>query len=144
MSLSPSVEARGNPSVDGRPRPGLGAKGAAPFSLRLTPEERARLEREAGDRPLGAYIRMRLLTEESAPRRQRRRRPVEDHAALAQVLAALGRSHLAGNLNQLARAVNSSSLPVTPDTEAALLRACADVAAMRAALLRALGLEAGS
>jgi len=120
------------------------AKALPPFSLRLTDEERARLEREAGDRPLGAYIRMRLLAEESVPRRQRRRRPVEDHAALAQVLAALGRSHLASNFNQLAKAANSGSLPVTPDTEAALRQACADVATMRTALLRALGLEAGA
>ncbi len=32
-----------------------------PFSLRLSFEERARLERDAGDMPLGAYIRERLF-----------------------------------------------------------------------------------
>lgn len=32
-----------------------------PFSLRLTFEERAKLEKEAGSKPLGAYIRSKLF-----------------------------------------------------------------------------------
>ena len=42
-----------------------------PFSLRLTREERARLDRDRGDLPLGAYLRSRVLDAgESRPRRR--------------------------------------------------------------------------
>jgi len=112
-----------------------------PFSLRLTFEERAALERAAADMPLGAYIRSRILGEDARPRKTRNKRPVEDYAALGQVLSELGRSRIANNLNQLAHAANSGSLPVTPDTEAALVESCRDVQALRAEVIRALGLR---
>jgi hypothetical protein len=110
-----------------------------PFSLRLTAEEKAALKREAGSMPLGAYIRSKLLGEASRPRRSRRS-PVQDEKALAQVLGELGRAKLSNNLNQLAKAVNIGSLPVTPETEKAIQDACLDVQWMRARLIEALGL----
>lgn len=93
-----------------------------PFSLRLTFEERARLERDAAGMSLGAYIRSRLFGDDPPPRRTRSKFPVKDKAALAKVLAALGASRLSQNLNQLARAVNIGAFPVTPETGAALSR----------------------
>ncbi len=111
-----------------------------PFSLRLSFEERARLEQEAADMALGAYIRARVFDDSRPPRRSRGKRPVKDYQELARLAAALGNSRLSSNVNQLARAVNSGSLPVTPETELALLEACADIAWMRIALMKALGL----
>jgi hypothetical protein len=110
-----------------------------PFSLRLTFEERAALDRQAGDMPVGAYVRSRLFDREATPRRPRGKQPVKDHEALSRVLGILGQARIAQNLNQLARAANSGSLPVTPDTEAALRDACVEVRRMRAELFRALG-----
>lgn len=115
-----------------------------PFSLRLSFEERAQLEKEAAGVPVGAYIRQRLFYGKESPRRTRGKRPVKDHAALGRVLGALGQSRLANNLNQMARAVNTGSLPVTPETEAAIRQACEDVRAIRRDLLIALGLNASS
>lgn len=115
-------------------------KTASPFCLRLTFEERAKLEEDAADMPLGAFIRLRVFGDGHAPRRTRGKRPVKDHAELGQLLAALGNSRLSSNVNQLARAVNSGSLPVTPETELALMEACADIAWMRIALMKGLGL----
>jgi len=113
-----------------------------PFSLRLSAEQRRALETRAGTLPLGEYIRSRLFSDDPRPEPVRRHpRPVKDHKALAEVLARLGASRLASNLNQLARAANAGALPVTPETEAALRQACADIAAMRAALMRALGFK---
>lgn len=112
-----------------------------PFSLRLTENERARLEAEAGDLSLSAYIRERLFGDEASPRKKPGNSPVRDKEALGRVVGALGASRLSANLNQLAKAVNSGSLPVTPETEADLKEACADVADIRADLLRALGLS---
>jgi len=115
-------------------------KAPPPFSLRLTFEERARLEREAAGMSLGAYIREKLFRDDARPaRRKRGKFPVKDQTALAKALALLGASRLSQNLNQLARAVNIGALPVTPETEADLREACQAVEDMRAELLRALG-----
>jgi hypothetical protein len=115
----------------------------APFSLRLTFEERARLERDAAGMSLGAYVRVRLFGEQVVPRKTRGKTPVKDHEALGRVLGALGGSRLSQNLNQLAKAVNTGSLPVTPETERDLREACAAVGLIRAELMRALGASAG-
>ena len=111
-----------------------------PFSLRLSEAERARLKAEAGNRPLGSYIRSRLLGDNTDTRR-RSRRPRIDEQTAARLLAALGQSRLANNLNQFARAANSGSLPLTSETEAALKQACADIRTIRLELMRALGLQ---
>ena len=117
-------------------------KAPAPFSLRLTFEERAALAAAAGAEPLGCYIRRRILGDDVAYARRHRRAPVQDHEALGRVLGALGQSKLASNLNQLAKAVNTGTLEVTPDSEQAIRDACAEVLRMRAELLRALGMPA--
>ena len=119
------------------------AKNPPPFSLRLTHEEKAQLLAEAGRKSLGAHIRERLFGDDAAPRKRRGNSPVKDYEALGRVLGALGRSRLSSNLNQLAKAVNTGSLPVTPETEAELKEACREVSAMRADLLRALGKSPG-
>ncbi|GMU68266.1 MAG: hypothetical protein AMXMBFR37_05990 [Steroidobacteraceae bacterium] len=125
----------GNP-----PGPDTGDEDApAPFSLRLTFEERASLEQAAGDMPLGAYIRSQVFRGKKTRRRRRYRRPVKDHQALGALLGALGEARLANNLNQLAKAANTGSLPVTPETEKAIREACAEIHAMRKQLMQALG-----
>ena len=118
----------------------MAKKRPAPFSLRLTFEQRARLETEAVGMSLSAYVIHRLFDSISPPPRRRGKAPVKDHQALAQVL--LGQSRLSSNLNQLARSANTGSLPVTPDTESALQSAAAEVQEIRRLLIEALNLEA--
>jgi hypothetical protein len=117
----------------------------APFSLRLSPEERARLEREAAGLSLGAYIRSRLFGADSPPPpKSRGKYPVKDHKALAQAIGLLGQSRIASNLNQLARAAHTGTLPVDGSMEVDLHEAVQAVADIRALLISALGLsEAG-
>lgn len=114
-------------------------KNAPPFSLRLTAEERQKLDAAAGPQTLGDYIRGQLF-ETPSSRKARFRRPLQDEEALSTVLAELGRSRLSSNLNQLAKAVHSGSLPVTPETEKAILEACAAVKDMSNNITQALGL----
>ena len=116
----------------------------SPFCLRLTFEERAALEQAASGQPLAVYVRSRLFDDSLPPRRTRNKHPVKDHKALAELLAELGRLRVSTNLNQLARAANSGSLPVTPETEQALQQACADIGWMRDRLMAGLGLPAGA
>lgn len=114
-----------------------------PFSIRFTFEERARLDAERGRQTLSAYIRERLFGEEAAPRKRQGNSPIEDAEALGRLLGALGGLRLSSNLNQLAKAVNTGSLPVTPETEADLSEACQEVKALRADLMLALGKKPG-
>lgn len=114
-------------------------KYAPPFSLRLTTEERKKLDVAAGSKTIGDYIRGQLF-ETPSVRKARFRRPVQDEQALSEVLAHLGRSRLSSNLNQLAKAVHSGSLPVTPEVEKAILEACSIVKNMGNNLTQALGL----
>lgn len=117
-------------------------KARPPFSLRLSVAERSRLDRDAGDMPLGVYVRSRLFDAGTVIRRPRERRPVKDEQLLAKLLGQLGEARLANNLNQLAYAANCGTLPVSPETEAALQSAYTEVQAMRRDLMTALGLEA--
>ncbi len=112
-----------------------------PFSLRFTPEERAQLDKDSVGMALGAYIRSRIFDETLPKRRTRNKHPVKDYEELAKVLAELGRSRLANNLNQLAKATNTGSLEVSPETERAIQDACADIRWMRHVLMVALGLQ---
>ena len=110
-----------------------------PFSLRLTRAQRRRLSVDAGSKTVGEYVRSRLF-EHPTPLKRTTRRPAQDEQVFARLLGALGRSRLSSNLNQLAKAVNNGALPVTPETEQALLEACAAVNCMRQELMEALGL----
>lgn len=112
----------------------------SPFPLRLSAAERQTLVSRAGGLPLGSYIKLVLF----GPDAQVLRRPKTvsaDQAKLAEVLAALGASRLASNLNQLAKEANIGTLPVTQETEADLRRACGEIAEIRALLMTALGIQ---
>ena len=111
-----------------------------PFSLRLTFEERAQLERDAAGMSLGAYIRSRIFDKDLPKRRTRGKHPVKDHQELGKLLGELGRSRIANNLNQLAKAVHTGSLEVSPDTEQAIQDASTDIHWMRRTLISALGM----
>lgn len=115
-------------------------KRPAPFCIRLTPDERAYLERQARNRPLGTYIRDRLLGER-AEKRRAQRRPTMEQEQYAALLAALGASRLSSNLNQLAKAANTGTLDVSQNLEQQLEDACGAVLEMRKALFMALNLK---
>ena len=110
-----------------------------PFSIRFTFEERVRLDADRGRNALSTHIRELLFGDNATPRRRPGNSPVGDAEALGRVLGALGASRLSANLNQLAKAVNTGSLPVSPEVEAELIETCKEVQELRADLLRALG-----
>lgn len=110
-------------------------------SLRVTPEEKARLAHDAAGMSLSAYVRERLFGEATRPRKARGRFPVKDHAALARVLRALGRSNLSQDFDALSWAVRNGSVHLDSESAQALRQACTDVSAMRRELVAALGLR---
>lgn len=116
----------------------------APFSLRLTFEERARLIDDAGTMPLAAYIKSLIFREDAPKYRKRRRGSPRDEKLLAEVLACLGASRLANNLNQLAKAANTGTLFFDPETKSEIRRAADDIQLMRRLLMQALGMDVES
>lgn len=121
-----------------RPRKKPKRRYTPPFSLRLTAEERKRLDEMAGNQPLGSYIRDRLFGEK-AEKRRKVKRPKPDSAMLAMVLSELGQSRLASNINQLAKAANMGALDITPEIEREIEQACQEIQTMRALLIAAFG-----
>lgn len=89
---------------------------------------------------LGLYIRWRLFDPDRPPPRHRGKFPVKDHQALSRVLAALGQSRIAANLNQLAKAAHIGALPVTPEIESDLNEAILHIGEIRRMLIEALDL----
>ena len=77
------------------------AKRLAPLSLRMTRQEREQLETQAGSLALGAYIKS-VVFDDAAPKyRKRKAAPSADQQLLAEILALLGDSRSANNLNQI-------------------------------------------
>ncbi len=113
----------------------------SPFSMRLTQEERDFLEKHSDDKSWAEFIRERVFGEERTKRRLLRHPPVNDEK-LGEVLANLGQSRLASNVNQLAKAANMGTLDISDETDRQLQEASAAILAMREALFMALGLKA--
>ncbi|WP_246251952.1 hypothetical protein [Parasulfitobacter algicola] len=113
----------------------------APFSLRLTIQERQQLEAQAGSMPLGSYIKSVVFASEAPTYRKRKKPPIAEQQLLAAVLARLGQTRTASNLNQIAKHLNQGTLSIDEELEADLNAAIAEVAWMRVTLMQALGMK---
>jgi hypothetical protein len=111
---------------------------AAPFSLRLNDDERHRLEAQAGAMPLASYIKSVVFDAAATTYRKRRKPAVAEQQLLAEVLARLGQTRHANNLNQIAKAINQGTLYVDDELAADIQDALADIAWMRVTLMKAL------
>lgn len=112
-----------------------------PFSIRLTAEEKARLEAKANGVSLGLFIRDVVLDDAVRPRIVRQSFRVQDREAFARVLALLGRSKIADSISRLADAADDGCLPVDDEVRVTLKRSCDDVRAIRLLLMTAIGLK---
>lgn len=113
------------------------------LSIPLTLDLKSDLERRAGRRPVSAYARDVLFpANDNAPSKTRYpRHSRKDRQALAAILARLGAMETPGSLHDLARLARLGALPITPEVEAVLLQACADIDAIKTLLMKALGLR---
>lgn len=116
----------------------------SPFCMRFTDDERKTLELAAGDRSLSAYIRWLIFGDDIPKNRTRGKKPVKDQKELAKLLSLFGQSRIANNINQLAKAANSGSLPVNMDVLKSLNEASRSVSWIRSTLTKALGLQESS
>lgn len=112
-----------------------------PFSVRFSDNERTYLERKAGRKPLGTYIRDELLGDFQVARKKAQPTPTTDYEMLGRILGVLGKSELAANLCVLATAAESGALFVDDETKAEISAARADIGEVRLLLLKGLGLK---
>ena len=117
-------------------------KRAAPLSLRLSENERARLSEWAGGQALSSYIKAVLFSELSPKMRSRSRFTAEDRRELAKILAWLGQTQIAAHLAVLANAAESGSLDMSEPMAQSVLKACTDIEYIRSTLMQALGKDA--
>lgn len=94
MPLIDDFAAQAQASLYPKALPRQRTKRPAPFSLRLSDDERARLLEEAKGAPLGAYIKAKVLGSAPPPNLRRSGLSIEDRKAFAQALALLGQSRL--------------------------------------------------
>jgi len=127
-----------------RPKP-ANAKSRHILSVPLSPEQMADLARRAGRAPLSAFARAQLFPandNEPAPAaRTRRAAPMRDDAALAEILAKLGKTDLGTSFREMARLARLGALPLTPETESYIQQACRDIADIKTLLMKALGIR---
>mgnify|MGYP001794778920 CR=1 FL=1 len=111
------------------------------ISLRVTDEEKARLERDAAGMARSAYIRERLFGGAARPRKTRGKYPVKDFEALGRVLGLLGRSGIYNSMHRLVLAIEEDRFAVDDDIVSEIRKTHATIAAMRRDLVLALGLK---
>ncbi len=122
--------------------PGTKSEKTIPVSIRMSADERSRLEADAGTKSLSEHIRGRLF--DGSARVRRVQSTTTNARQLAHILAALGQSELGPSLRELVHAARIGALPVTPDTVEALTAACAATIEIRNRLMTALGLVEGA
>lgn len=110
------------------------------ITLRLSEEENAKLRDFAADMSVSAYVRKCLFDGDLTPRKRRSYMPVKDQQALAQLLALLGASRIANNLNQLAYHANTGSLAIDDEARGQIDETYIHVRQIRDTLIAALGL----
>ena len=113
----------------------------ATLTLRLSSDERKRLERDAAGMSLSAYVRDRLFGAGAKPRRTRGKVPVKDRASLARVLRQLGGSTLYNGMHRLLLAQEEGRLGLDHNLEGELRTMTRTVEMMRDELVQALGLR---
>ena len=111
----------------------------SPLTLRITVDERARLEELAAGMTLSAYVRACVFGAETTKRKKRPKTVIEDKKAAAEALALLGQSRIASNLNQLAYHANLGVLEMASQERENIAEATAHLLAIRALLVTALG-----
>jgi hypothetical protein len=122
------------------------AKSTLPVSIRVTTEEKARLQEMAGSLAISAYIRQKLFDDAAVTTRAKRyqrktRQPRIDHTEIAKLLGTFGQSELARSMLALSLAVQMGELETSTEVESRINQACAEIHDIKNTLIMALGIK---
>ena len=113
-------------------------KRMAPLSIRLSPDERARLEVLAGKQPIGAFVKSRLFAaNDNIPPLPNSRPIVNERVGFAKMLGMLAQMDVFLTLKALLKAVGNGHVQLKPETESALNAAFLDLREIRRLLIEA-------
>lgn len=110
-------------------------------TVRFSRADYEKLQELADGASLAVYLRAKALDRELPKRKRGAGASIEDRAAVAQLLALLGQSRIANNLNQLAYQANVGSLVIEDQEKTKIEEAYINVKLMRQALMKALGMR---
>jgi len=116
-------------------------KRMSPLSVRLSTEQRERLERDAVGMSLNAYVLSKLFDDQPKPKRKHRK-PTKRDKAIASALRRLAHSGMAAFLASQIVAQEEGRLGLSSDEEAELREAYTECYRIRCDLIEALGLQA--
>lgn len=127
------------PAPNGKKR----KKRMAPLSIRLSPDERARLEALAGKQPIGAFVKSRLFAaNDNIPPQPNSRPIVNERVGFAKMLSMLAQMDVFLTLKELLKTVSNGHVQLKHGTESALNAAFRDLGEVRRLLIKALGIKA--
>ena len=111
------------------------------FSMRFTLWEFSNLSDRAAYAgvTIADYVRDALFGEQAEKRKRVLRAVIKDAEALSKLFSMLSATHIANNINQIAKAINQGMVHLSPDMEKLLHEACLAVLEMRDLLMTALG-----
>lgn len=110
-------------------------------TVRVTPEEKEQLRHDAGNLSISAHVRDRLFGKDAKPRKARGRHVVKDKQSLALILRTLGGAPFSNRMHRLILAHEENRLGSDTELAGELREMAWDIATMRNALVKALGLK---
>ncbi len=116
-------------------------KRPAPLSIRLTDDERERLEEMAAGQALSSYIKTVLFNGETVQRGKRGAQTIKDYQKLAFALGLLGKLGTFATLNNLLDASQEQRVDMDSEMRDEVLKACQNIRVIRCNLIAALGVK---
>ena len=111
--------------------------------MRYSDKERKKVQAnaEAMKLPTSTYIRISSLSDDSRHLKRFELSTTQERKEYAQILAALGKSRISQNLNQIAYAINTGTLVLSPDVVSQITEACETLQWLRRSLIKKMGLR---
>lgn len=113
------------------------------YTVRYSDKERKKVQAnaEAMKLPTSTYIRISSLSDDSRHLKRFELSTTQERKEYAQILAALGKSRISQNLNQIAYAINTGTLVLSPDVVSQITEACETLQWLRRSLIKKMGLR---
>lgn len=113
------------------------------YTVRYSDKERKKVQAnaEAMKLPTSTYIRISSLSDDSRHLKRFELSTTQERKEYAQILAALGKSRISQNLNQIAYAINTGTLVLSPDVVSQITEACETLQWIRRSLIKKMGLR---
>lgn len=113
------------------------------YTVRYSDKERKKVQAnaEAMKLPTSTYIRISSLSDDSRNLKRFELSTTQERKEYAQILAALGKSRISQNLNQIAYAINTGTLVLSPDVVSQITEACETLQWLRRSLIKKMGLR---